>query len=297
MATIKNTTIMNSEISQNIFKSDFYRVIQENYYLFYCDLKKKCEDFSVNIIKNIYEKIKILVNTEKISIRISRDDIYHIRQYLSHIHTCCILNLLKLGEDYMGNDSELIKKYWVKQYEGYEVAIKKNQDYGDSFREHGFMGVLVRLSDKVKRLINITTNRKINFEAQEDTFKDLANYCVMGIFLLDENEDNHNIKFDKNNKFQWTCNYCASNKHDLYSNHKDNQNNCFKVLECPVLKDTQFYSFCNYCKEYGHRIYYSFENQNQKKNKNQNQNQNTNENCKKLYTCPKLIQKYKRNYF
>ena len=174
--------------------------------------------------------------------------------------------------------------FWKKQYEGYETAIQKNQDYGDSFREHGFMGVLVRLSDKVKRLVHISKGNKINFEAQEDTFKDLANYCVMGIFLLDENEDKANKNFKPDNKFQWTCNFCKSNKHDFYSNEKNKNGELFKVLTCPVVKDKQFYSYCNYCKQYGHCIYYKFA----EKYKNDED--------KKLYTCPKLIQKMKGKF-
>ena len=86
------------------------------------------------------------------------------------------------------NSPCLIHKFWNVQYSGYQLAIKKNADYNDSYREHGFMGVLVRFGDKVKRLIHIINNKKINFEALEDTFQDLANYCVMAIFLLDEKD-------------------------------------------------------------------------------------------------------------
>ena len=281
------TSIQNKMfISQENFQKEFYRVIHEIYSSYYFNYSLYIrKGFSVDKIKECYDKIKEFVTTEKTKIRIGRDDIYFIRGYLTTIHICCILNLIS-------ESVELKKKYndkfgiafWEQQYEGYRTAIQKNQDYGDSFREHGFMGVLVRLSDKVKRLVHISSGQKINFEAQEDTFKDLANYCVMGIFLLDENEDKTNKNFNPENKYQWTCNYCASNEHDLYSNKKDKNDCNFKVLKCPVLKDKQYNSFCNYCKEYGHCIYYRYG----EKYKNNDD--------KKLYTCPKLIKKMKGNF-
>lgn len=278
-----STTENKMSLSQQKFKKDFYRVIHEIYSTFYINfmIYVKKNGFSINKINQEYNKIKNVVTTEKTKIRINRNDIYFIRQYLTTIHTCCILNLLQFEDDFeINKEVKCYSKFWKKQYSGYEEALKKNQDYGDSFREHGFMGVLVRLSDKVKRLIHISNGKKINFEAQEDTFKDLANYCVMGIFLLDENEDKQNFK--EENKFSWTCNYCASNEHYLYSNEKNKYGEIFKVLKCPVLQDTQFYSFCNYCKKYGHCIYY--------------RSGNKSDDNKKLYTCPKLIQKMKGNF-
>jgi hypothetical protein len=267
--------------SQQKFQKEFYRVIREIYSTFNINNNVYVRNgFSVDKIKNEYDKIKNIVTTEKTKIRISRDDIYFIRQYLTTIHTCCILNIIEFNDDLVFEDKDTCySNFWKTQCNGYKEALKKNHDYGDSFREHGFMGVLVRLSDKVKRLIHISNSKKFNFETQEDTFKDLANYCVMGVFLLDENEDIHNRLFKSKNKFQWTCNYCASNEHHLYSNKKDKDGEIFKVLTCPVLKDTQFYSFCNYCKEYGHRIYYRFG------------HKYKSDNDKILYTCPKLITK------
>ena len=281
MASIENKITA----SQKKFQNEFNRIINEIYQAFYINYSVYIRNgFSIDKIKKNYDKIKQFVSTEKINIRISRDSIYFIRGYLRTIHICCILNLINDMVELEKYNHEIGIAFWKEQYEGYDTAIQKNQDYGDSFREHGFMGVLVRLSDKVKRLVHISTSNKINFEAQEDTFKDLANYCVMGIFLLDENEDKANKNFKPDNKFQWTCNYCVSNKHDLYSNEKNKNGEIFKVLMCPVLKDKQYYSYCNYCKKYGHCIYYKFG----EKYKNDED--------KKLYTCPKLIQKMKGKF-
>lgn len=280
-SSIKNK----SSLSQEKFKKDFNRVIHEIYAIFHVGYSNYIRNgFSVGKIKEEYNQIKDFVITNKTNIHISRDNTHFIREKLVTIHTCCILNLINGAIDLKNIMNQMGIAFWEEQHKEYQTAIQKNQDYGDSFREHGFMGVLVRLSDKVKRLVHISSGKKIIFEAQEDTFKDLANYCVMGIFLLDENEDKTNKNFNTENKYQWACNYCTSNQHDLYSNEKDKNDCNFKVLKCPVLKDKQYNSFCNYCKEYGHCIYYRYG----EKYKNNDD--------KKLYTCPKLIKKMKGHF-
>ena len=61
----------------------------------------------------------------------------------------------------------------------------KNSDYGDSFarvrKEEGEASILVRLKDKVYRLETLLhgTASKVTSESIEDSFIDLANYCIM----------------------------------------------------------------------------------------------------------------------
>lgn len=70
-----------------------------------------------------------------------------------------------------------------------EVFEKKNTDYGDAFAQHGVVGVLVRISDKMSRYTNIT-NKKIEINVEDETLKDtlldLHNYAAMAIMLLEE---------------------------------------------------------------------------------------------------------------
>ena len=40
--------------------------------------------------------------------------------------------------------------------EALELFIRKNIDYGDAFAEYGVIGVLMRIEDKLKRLMSIT---------------------------------------------------------------------------------------------------------------------------------------------
>jgi hypothetical protein len=80
------------------------------------------------------------------------------------------------------------------QKEGLELFEKKNTDYGDAFATYGPIGVIVRMSDKIQRLVSINNNgvTLINNETIRDTLIDLHNYAAMGIMLLDENKSENN---------------------------------------------------------------------------------------------------------
>ena len=69
-----------------------------------------------------------------------------------------------------------------------ELFIKKNADYGDAFAKYGFVGVLMRIEDKIQRSLSITSNG-VNFvknENMRDTLLDLHNYAAMALMLLNE---------------------------------------------------------------------------------------------------------------
>ena len=74
------------------------------------------------------------------------------------------------------------------QVELLDLFRRKNQDYGDSFAEHGPVGVLIRMGDKLKRLVAVTKNgvTLVDNESVRDTLLDLANYAQMAVMLLDE---------------------------------------------------------------------------------------------------------------
>jgi hypothetical protein len=79
------------------------------------------------------------------------------------------------------------------QKEALELFKKKNADYGDSFATYGPIGVIVRMQDKINRLVSVS-KRNVSFvkdESLRDTLIDLHNYSAMAIMLLDEkNESN-----------------------------------------------------------------------------------------------------------
>ena len=75
------------------------------------------------------------------------------------------------------------------QDEAFELFKKKNTDYGNSFEEYGTIGILIRMSDKIKRAQTITNNNVtlIDTESLRDTLIDLHNYTALAITLIDKN--------------------------------------------------------------------------------------------------------------
>ena len=67
---------------------------------------------------------------------------------------------------------------------------KKNKDYGDSWREYGLIGVLMRMGDKLRRAQQIgeTQVAVVPDEKLRDTLIDLCNYAAMAVALMDEIE-------------------------------------------------------------------------------------------------------------
>ena len=78
--------------------------------------------------------------------------------------------------------------------ENYQTFLKKNTDYGNSFEESlnefGEVAGIVRISDKYRRLVNLTKNENRVLESKADTLKDMANYCLMLAVWL-ETYDTH----------------------------------------------------------------------------------------------------------
>lgn len=78
--------------------------------------------------------------------------------------------------------------------EMHETYKKKNADYGDSFKkthlQFGEIAGLVRISDKVNRLISLSekTPDSQNYESKRDTYMDLANYCLMQVLVMEGTE-------------------------------------------------------------------------------------------------------------
>jgi hypothetical protein len=74
------------------------------------------------------------------------------------------------------------------QDESLELFKRKNKDYGDAFATYGPIGVIVRMGDKISRLMSVSKNgvNLVNDEKLRDTLLDLHNYSAMAVFLMDE---------------------------------------------------------------------------------------------------------------
>ncbi len=90
----------------------------------------------------------------------------------------------------MASENLRVKQMKTVQAEGLELFERKNADYGDAFANYGSIGVIVRMGDKIQRLISVTNNgvNLVNTESLRDTLIDLHNYAAMAIMLLDENK-------------------------------------------------------------------------------------------------------------
>lgn len=81
-----------------------------------------------------------------------------------------------------------VSQYKKIQREALNLFTKKNADYGDAFAQFGAVGVIVRMNDKINRMVSLEKN-KVQFVDDEnirDTLIDLHNYSAMAMMLLDE---------------------------------------------------------------------------------------------------------------
>tara|TARA_Y100000768_G_scaffold388697_1_gene386268 strand:- start:1713 stop:1991 length:279 start_codon:yes stop_codon:yes gene_type:complete len=80
------------------------------------------------------------------------------------------------------------------QLEARELFQKKNTDYGDAFATYGPIGVLVRIGDKIQRLLSISNNgiTLVEDEKLRDTLIDLHNYAAMAIMLMEDKDKDKN---------------------------------------------------------------------------------------------------------
>ena len=81
-----------------------------------------------------------------------------------------------------------VQQFQKIQKEGLDLFTKKNIDYGDSFIMYGMIGVLIRLQDKINRLVNISNTQisVVKNESLRDTLLDLHNYSALALLLFDE---------------------------------------------------------------------------------------------------------------
>jgi len=74
----------------------------------------------------------------------------------------------------------------------HEVYIAKNHDYGDSvhdtYNKYGIVSFLVRLEDKLNRARTISSkSQMVEDEKLKDTLLDMANYAILAILELEDN--------------------------------------------------------------------------------------------------------------
>jgi len=81
-----------------------------------------------------------------------------------------------------------LEHFKALQEQCFEIFEAKNNDYGDSFRESGLVGLIVRMHDKLARILNVSKTQITLVESEQlrDTLIDLANYALLAVMVLDE---------------------------------------------------------------------------------------------------------------
>lgn len=112
----------------------------------------------------------------------------------------CEIAALSIAKIMIINGSDIKTKNMSQFREITKLMIniykRKNHDYGDSFgetfRKLGLISAITRITDKYNRLVSLATKgeQQVNDEKLEDTLIDLANYAVMTIMEIRNQEKN-----------------------------------------------------------------------------------------------------------
>lgn len=98
--------------------------------------------------------------------------------------------MIEFPEDFETNSIDKVAQFKLIANLLASLYERKNSDYGDSFGETfkklGIISSITRMSDKLNRIISLTTkkNQKVNDESIADTLMDLASYSIMTLIEL-----------------------------------------------------------------------------------------------------------------
>ena len=141
---------------------------------------KKATNLSKVFIENHYAySMKIYQNKifENLVQRSDNITITNASSIYKTLYNICILSINYL-ESFKDVDKNTIME------ENRLLFQQKNKDYGNSFEDYELIGILVRLNDKLNRILSITENNdniQVSNEKLEDTINDLYNYCIIGL--------------------------------------------------------------------------------------------------------------------
>ena len=139
------------------------------------------EDFNMDKYANIIEieKTKIFKNMKKdYYMYVSSLELTNVNQIIDSLQIIAIVSLKILSIITQQNAITIIEN-------NHTLFENKNNDYGNSFTDFGIIGIIVRLNDKINRILNLTKKSKIRKvdEKIEDTINDLYNYCMIGLMF------------------------------------------------------------------------------------------------------------------
>lgn len=65
--------------------------------------------------------------------------------------------------------------------ENQDLFEKKNNDYGCSYKDFTLLGLIVRINDKINRILTIEKKNAMVNEDKCETVNDLYNYCIISL--------------------------------------------------------------------------------------------------------------------
>lgn len=137
------------------------------------DLSTMNQEIFLYSVKRYKEKLHEQIHVENRTITL-RDPLADLYETLFNITIIC-LNMLhiltaKSKQEIMGGNELLF--------------CRKNEDYGNSFEDFGLTAVIIRMNDKINRIISLLEKKRegnVKDERIEDTISDLYNYGVIGL--------------------------------------------------------------------------------------------------------------------
>ena len=133
----------------------------------YHDIYLKVNDIIVSYDLNIYKEMLL----EEIT---SNNNLIQLKNKKNT--DSILLYIIKLC--YIKSNKKITKSMCL------DIIKKKNNDYGNSYKDFGYVGILIRIIDKINRLKNLSNIDKYNInETYFDTLLDLHNYCVLSFII------------------------------------------------------------------------------------------------------------------
>ena len=117
--------------------------------------------------------------------------------------------MIEFAEEFETNSIDKVAQFKSIASSLASLYERKNSDYGNSFGETfkklGIISSITRMSDKLNRIISLTTkkNQKVNDESIADTLMDLASYSIMTLIELGYGKEKGTDKDEHEGNGEW----------------------------------------------------------------------------------------------
>ena len=177
--------VTTDNMGAQINKADIFSRLANEFNIKADDLLVDIDDYSPEPIKNIVEACEMCLKSLDNNISLIEDE---------HVF---IVNLRKMACIAIAGYKSLTGVGNIAS-EMTDLYRRKNADYGNSFDEslnkYGVIASVVRISDKVNRLVSLVCRNnqaQVNTESISDTFIDLANYSIMTLVWIESKSMNN----------------------------------------------------------------------------------------------------------